>query len=42
MDMDDIDFFEGSFDSNFDCVCQNQNQSAKNDNYDILEKLELM
>ena len=41
MDMDDIDFLEGSFNSNFDCVCQNQNKIEKDDNYDILEKLEL-
>ena len=38
MDMDDTDFLEGSFNYNFDCVRQKQNQSAKNDNYDILEK----
>ena len=41
MDTDDIDFLEGSFKSNFDCVCQNQNKIEKDDNYDILEKLEL-
>ena len=41
MDMDDIDFLEGSFNSNFDSVCQNQNKIEKDDNYDILEKLEL-
>ena len=41
MDVDDVDFLEGSFKSNFDCVCQNQNQNGKNDNYNILEKLEL-
>ena len=41
MDMDDIDFLERSFNSNFDCVCQNQNKIEKDDNYDILEKLEL-
>ena len=39
--MDDIDFLERSFNSNFDCVCQNQNKIEKDDNYDILEKLEL-
>ena len=41
MDMDDIDVLEGPFNSNFDCVCQNQNKIEKDDNYDILEKLEL-
>ena len=41
MHMDDIDFLKGSFNSNFHCVCQNQSQSAKNNNHDILEKLEL-